>query len=402
MQTTPVTEVKTNPNPNSKIFSEKLQDLKAALTALFPGREEQAEAVVLGLATGYPVFLQSPPGTGKTLMVETLSRLVQGSTYFYYLLSRFTEPDELLGPLDIRALREGEYKRITSHKLPEAHIVFLDEIFKASSAIRNTLLDIILNKRIQNGHGSIKLPMKAFYTASNEGPQDEEDAALYDRLVIRSFFSYVSDDVLEEVVLKGVKLSNQPLDNIIAKPVLSLQEVEALQQHVAKTAVTLAQHPQTRKTMVKIVVALRNEGVEFSDRRLVQAFKVLAGLTVSRALPAPGTAEIADTIMYTAPLSPDHVKTVEETLEKIGVYASKQALEQIGTLLKEAENLFKEYDQSKNTETLMAIAQILGQISKQTKEIPKLPKSMVKQIEVLVNKYNEITEKLKQQLFQQQ
>ncbi len=241
--------------------------------------------------------------------------------------------------------------------------------------------------------------MKAFYTASNEGPQDEEDAALYDRLVIRSFFSYVSDDVLEEVVLKGVKLSNQPLDNIIAKPVLSLQEVEALQQHVAKTAVTLAQHPQTRKTMVKIVVALRNEGIEFSDRRLVQAFKVVAGLTVSRALPAPGTAEIADTIMYTAPLSPDHVKTIDEILQKIGIYASKQALEQLSTLLKEAENLFKEYEQTKNTETLTAISQILSQISKQTKGIPKLPKNTAKQIESLVNKYNSIIEKLRQELF---
>jgi len=163
-----------------------ITQIKSQLNSLFVGRENEITAVLAGLVSGEPTILVGEPGTAKTALIETLSKLIN-TKYFYYLLTRFTEPDELLGPLDVNALREGRYVRIVKNRLPEAEIVFLDEIFKASSAVRNILLDIILNKRYLNGGEYHKLPMLALYTASNEISTDEEDQAFYDRLVIRAF-----------------------------------------------------------------------------------------------------------------------------------------------------------------------------------------------------------------------
>ena len=127
----------------------KLVEIRNSLVGSFTQREVEVTAVLSSLISGEPCILVGPPGTAKTMLIETTAKMINAK-YFYYLLTRFTEPDELLGVIDVRALREGRYQRITTNRLPEAHIVFLDEIFKASSSIRNILLDIILNRRILN------------------------------------------------------------------------------------------------------------------------------------------------------------------------------------------------------------------------------------------------------------
>ena len=170
------------------------------LTDLFVGRDFEIDAIIVSLISGEPSILVGPPGTAKTAMVEALAKLVD-ARYFYYLLTRFTEPDELLGPLDIRALREGVYTRVTAGRLPEAEIAFLDEVFKASSAIRNALLDIILHRRFLNDGAYTKLPLLTLYTASNEVSADAEDQAFYDRLTIRCFIKYVEAPLWEELLV---------------------------------------------------------------------------------------------------------------------------------------------------------------------------------------------------------
>ncbi|SRR5579875_737633 len=121
----------------------RLTELRDRLLNLFVQKEQEVTAALATLLSGEPCIFVGPPGTAKTMMIETLAKSISAS-YFYYLLTRFTEPDEIIGPLDISKLREGVYERIIKNKLPDSDIVFLDEIFKASSAIRNILLDIIL------------------------------------------------------------------------------------------------------------------------------------------------------------------------------------------------------------------------------------------------------------------
>ena len=369
----------------------KLRGLVDALSSTFPGREEQAEAVVVGLVSGLPVFLMAPPGTAKTAMVEYLSKLVDGASYFYYLLSQYTEPDELLGPVDVRALREGVYRRNTKGRLPEAHIVFLDEIFKASSAIRNVLLDIILNKRILNGDEYTSISMRALYTASNEVPEDEEDQAIYDRLVIRSFFDYVPDNKLEDVILRGVVYSNT---DERPRPLLALADVDAAQGMARKMAMELARNPKIRSAVIKAVVALRSEGVQFSDRRVVQLFRVVAALALARGQANASVVEVADAILYTAPMTPEHVAEVEKVIEKSGILTDNRVLEELEQLLKEADSLLRQYAKSHRVDDLVSARRVLDRAEKVAESAHHLPRSIRTRLESLVAKFNRAAREL--------
>ena len=158
----------------------KIFEVQNYLTNTFVGREDVINGVLAGLISGEPTLLIGPPGTAKTSIIDTMSKLMN-ARYFYYLLTKFTEPEELLGPIDINALKNGEYKNIITGKLPDSNIVFLDEIFKASSAIRNTLLDIMLNRRLPNGGVMMDLDLLGIYSASNEISDDEVVNLFYSR-----------------------------------------------------------------------------------------------------------------------------------------------------------------------------------------------------------------------------
>jgi MoxR-like ATPase len=277
---------------------------------MFVGREAEADAIIASLISGEPAILVGPPGTAKTAMVETLARLVN-ARYFYYLLTRFTEPDELLGPLDIGALREGRYARVTAGKLPEAEIVFLDEVFKASSAIRNTLLDIIMYRRFLNDGVYAKLPLLTLYTASNEVSTDAEDQAFYDRLTIRCFVKYVEPTLWEELLVKGVRLATEPAD---PNPVMTADQVKAYKEAVDRRATEILADPDLRSKIVAALAELRNRGVELSDRRKVKLVVVAAAYSILNAEPRPTVDSIADALEVTAVHSEDDRSKVEEAI----------------------------------------------------------------------------------------
>src|SRR4030095_3811076 len=117
-----------------------------------------------------------------------------GARYFQWLLTRFTTPEELFGAVSLRALEEGDYRRLTTHKLPEAHIAFLDEVFKSSSSILNTILTLMNERRFHNGREVVQVPLLTLVAASNELPEDDELLALNDRFLLRFVVDYVEED----------------------------------------------------------------------------------------------------------------------------------------------------------------------------------------------------------------
>jgi len=148
-------------------------------------REEEARLVVLGMVAQEHVLLLGPPGTGKSALGRRISELC-GGAFFQRLLTRFTTPEEIFGPLSLRALENDEYRRCTEGFLPTAAIGFLDEIFKANSAILNTLLTILNERQFDNGAGEREeCPIRCVIGASNELPESDELDALYDRFLIR-------------------------------------------------------------------------------------------------------------------------------------------------------------------------------------------------------------------------
>jgi MoxR-like ATPase len=118
---------------------QRLQQVARTLEAAFLGKSEAVRLMLVAAVAGEHMVLIGPPGTAKSALIRLFAKLID-ARYFEYLLTRFTEPNEIFGPIDIQAFRSGEYQRRMDGMLPQAEIVFLDEVFKANSAILNSLL----------------------------------------------------------------------------------------------------------------------------------------------------------------------------------------------------------------------------------------------------------------------
>jgi MoxR-like ATPase len=149
-------------------------------------REEIIPVALLGALTGQNTFLYGPPGTAKSLISRRIAKAFDNPPYFEYLMNRFSTPEEVFGPVSIKALKEDQYIRKTENYLPKAEFAFLDEIWKSSPAILNSLLTLINEGIFKNGQELEKTPLKALIAASNETPEENQGLdALYDRFIIR-------------------------------------------------------------------------------------------------------------------------------------------------------------------------------------------------------------------------
>lgn len=247
---------------------EKLNTVLTYVKDTFVGKNDVVDLLGICLLARENAFLYGPPGTAKSAIIRTLAKTVKDGKNFEYLLTRFTEPNEIFGPFDIRKLKEGELLTNTEGMMPEASMVFLDEIFNANSAILNSLLTALNEKIFKRGKETKHLPALMFVGASNVLPEDEALNALFDRFLIRINVDNVNPDLLQQVLLAGRKLENNEETD---SPEILSHEIKELQQLCR----TVDLKP-IYEVYLNTVINLRNTGIAISDRRAVKLQNLIA------------------------------------------------------------------------------------------------------------------------------
>lgn len=246
---------------------EKLTLALRHLKSTFVGKDDIIDLMGICLAGRENLFLLGPPGTAKSALVREMAKMLKGNT-FEYLLTRFTEPNELFGPFDIRKLREGNLVTNTEGMLPEASLIFLDELLNANSAILNSLLMVLNEKIFRRGRETRHLPALMIVGASNHLPEDEALQALFDRFLIRVRCDYVDPHHLNDVLNAGWLLEQKSTG---AMPEMEIEDVLTIQ-----TALPGVDLQAIRPAYIELIEKLRNAGVQVSDRRAVKLQRLIA------------------------------------------------------------------------------------------------------------------------------
>jgi len=253
-------------------LSTRFRAVADTLDAQFLGKSEVIRLLLIAIVAREHAVLIGPPGTAKSALLRTLAELLQ-ARYFEYLLTRFTEPNEIFGPVDIAAFRDGHYRRKTESMLPEAEIVFLDEVFKANSAILNALLSLLNERRYTSGGQVIECPLISAFGASNEVPSDESLSAMFDRFLLRIRSDNLDAYHFNELLQLGVAHEVKKLRRQKVQPLISAADIHAMTEDLARrlnfTDAFLASYKG-------LIFQIRAEGISVSDRRVVKMLKLFA------------------------------------------------------------------------------------------------------------------------------
>jgi len=242
----------------------QMQQLIDQLCATYVERSETIEPLVAAVIARRHAVLIGPPGTAKSSLVRDLAAGLGGLRFFSWLLTEFSVPEELFGPLDISALEQGQYRRLTAGKLPEAELAFIDEVFKAGPAILNTLLSVMQERLFYNDGQPTPVPLVSLIGASNETPTGEQELeALWDRFTVRLQVGYIQEPGNFVRMLTGTTGSTPQ--------VLSRADLEAAQEAAARVSVPGAVLDMT----VQLRQVLADYGIVASDRRYKEALDLL-------------------------------------------------------------------------------------------------------------------------------
>lgn len=264
----PVPAEATPETPAASDLRARLEALLPALDAAFLERGPQLRLALLSLLSGQHALLLGPPGTAKSMLARALCDCFDGAVYFEYLLSRFTHPDELFGPVSIPGLKEEDYRRLTEGFLPSAHVAFLDEVFKANSAILNSLLTLVNERVFHHGRHRDPVPLIGLVGASNELPDAGAGLdALYDRFLVRLSVPPLGDAEHFLAVATGAV----PAPKLPSDARLRLDDLHAL----AEAAAAVEVPPSIREDLVALWQAASRGDWGVSDRRWRAAIRLL-------------------------------------------------------------------------------------------------------------------------------
>jgi MoxR-like ATPase len=241
-----------------------VQALRSELKSRFIERDEVIDGLLCALLARQHVLLLGPPGTAKSALVNAVTDTIEGARCFSWLLTKFSTPEEVFGPISLSGLQQDCFTRVTTGKLPEAHIGFVDEVFKASSAILNAMLSIA-NERVFHDDGQVRAcPLVTLVGASNELPHGDEGlGALFDRFLLRLDVRYVRERGGQTRLLGDAEAPGTAT--------IELGDLEAAQAMVERVAID----DDTIALLLAVKAKLEEESFIASDRRWRQMLSIL-------------------------------------------------------------------------------------------------------------------------------
>ena len=332
---------------------QKFNDARAAYKKALIERDDEIDLILTALVIRQHVLLVGAPGCAKSFLVDLICTLIGGKK-FTRTLSKYSMPDELFGAINIARYKEGHFERITTAKLPECDVAFIDEIFKASSAILNVLLKILNERRFENDGSIIQCPLATCIGASNEWGKGEELGALFDRFLIRKSVRNIATDRGIDRLLWADDLKPAGVDTITQE--------ELAQAHTEALALPVS--GEARHAYTQIIKELRREGIVTGDRRLRQSVEAIRG-----AAWLAGADEV----------EPDHLEILQHTLwvdpsdqpslvsEVVGRIANPIGIK-INGLLLQADEIISGLDVT-DTQSCMTSAKKLETLRKTFKKI---------------------------------
>jgi MoxR-like ATPase len=352
---------------------EKLDTLEHMTNGIVFERTVEIRCAINAMLSGRHMAMIGAPGIAKSFLTRTLVKLISDITdgeYFEWFVGKFSTPEELLGPHSLKALEQDHYLRNTDHKLPQAKVAFIDEVFNASSALLNTLLPILNERLFFNNGAPLELPLRAVFVASNSRPEaGSELAALWDRIAFRCHVQPIKNEGNFDAMLKAAAARRSAIRPDVA-PVISWAELETAAESVKDVEIS----QDVFDALNGLRTQLQRENIFPSERRFVECLPIIqanayrAGRTV---------AEVDDMRLLAHVLWNDFKEqpVVQKMVFELANPLDKQAMEMmddVENLATQVEAILRDHDNSQ--ERNRKAIEVHGKLEEAASDLAKLRK----------------------------
>lgn len=368
----------------------KMSQIFVEMNNLFVERDELIKLMELAIVTGTNLLMLGPPGTAKSAITYELCGRIENANYFQWMLNKTSDPSEILGPFSVKEMENDKFMRITTGKLPEAHIAFMDEVFKSNAPTLNALLTIMNEHIFYNDGKPVEVPLISMFGASNEPPEDESLDAMYDRFIFRMNVQYIHDAANKKRMHSNYVDNRAGLLNLVNKTTITLEEVQALQA----AAKTVKVPKDIINKFIRLISDLDRQAVHISDRRQNECFKVMQGSAV---LAGRNSVTLDDfkSLVYVLWEKEEHIPLIESSILKmVNPYDDrfKELKENFNQVKTDIESITDSSQKSKKAiESKGVIEKIASKTNKLINEATKNGKDVAEFIEFRDNmvKYNQ-------------